>query len=105
MPPNPLPPPRSALVVEVQDRVMELLREHGATRQLRPDEALIAIELTFITLFDNAMDVAMKAPAANEAEYTERAKLEIDRHQRTLVRLQSRVQAWPARPLDSKQRM
>jgi hypothetical protein len=102
--PNPLPPPRSDLVVEVQDRMMELLQEYAGARQLRPDEALFAIELTFITLFDNAMDVVTKA-APNEATFVEMGKVEIQRHLNALTRLQSRVQAWPARPLDAKSRM
>ena len=83
---------------------MELLRERSAVRQLRPDEALIAVELTFLTLFDNAMDVAMHAPGRTEAEYVDLARLEVQRHRNALTRLQARVEAWPARPIDSKSR-
>lgn len=93
--PNPLPPPRSDLIIAVQDRIMEVLQEHAAARQLRPDEGLMAIELTFVTLFENAMGAAPADLQLHEQQ----------RHLNTLTRLSSRVQAWPARALDAKQRM
>jgi hypothetical protein len=88
-------PPRADLIVEVQDRIMELLQEHaGGPQQLRPDEGLLAVELTFLTLFDNAME---NAPP-------DLRPLEVDRHMKSIVRLSTRIAAWPARPLDSKDR-
>ena len=82
---------------------MGLLQEYAGLQQLRPDEGLMAIELTFITLFDNAMNTLLVLQGKDV--YDQVCKMEIDRHMNALRRLSSRVQAWPARPLDAKSRM
>jgi len=87
--PNLLPPPRNSLILELQGQIMELLQEHGqSARHLRPDEGLIAVELVITNLFTNAME---SAPSEDLRE------AERKRHMNAIVRLSSRIAAWPAK--------
>ena len=76
--------------------MMTVLQTRETTDVLRPDEGLIAVQLVFITLFDNAMQ---------SAPTTDLKQAEQLRHMKAITRLSSHVSAWPARALDHKQRM
>ena len=87
--PNLLPPPRSALIIKMHDAMMAVLQEGERDSALRPDEGLIAVELLFKALFDNAME---HAPSQQLRE------VEQKRHMAAVTRISSRIAAWPAKP-------